>query len=579
MRRIPKLLVLSVLGLVAGRAEATAQQPAEQILDRAIARMGGQSLLRSVRRVRFDMTTQWLHTTFDNAPYADMPGYERHTDVRDYTLGAWRNTRRFAFANAWHDVVDIVRDSVAARDVGTGLQPLNVAYVDERDELFAYTPDRLLLRMRDAGDLRVGTDTTVYGEQFARLRATVGRFPMTLLVRRGDGLPAALLFHAASPNDFGLVPWGDMEIEVWYSNWTTFPGGISLPKQWDVRRVGRPYKRVTLETATINPTFAADSFAIPADVRAGFSAAANKPMHDLPLDSARVVANDYVAFRTPGAPQGAVRVGGRWVLLEGGQAPLSAERALAWMRGHVDGDPALALLAVVLPGGGGAGVMARQGLRLMVGPGAAPFLQRVLRNRGVHAPIEVVSTGRWVGVGADSLRLEPMNLPNARGTVLAWCPTLQWLWAPDAETPLDLKVVRERVRELGWSPRWLGTRRDLRAPYEPTRPQGAASSPGLHTSGRAPTSPVGQKRPAITPRRGDEKRSATLWTVHGEPHAYSGWRRALALSPPWGRATDRPEFFRYPRHVSTGAKETAHRMPRGRSCARSRSPSGSPHRG
>ena len=65
------------------------------MLDTAIARMGGAELLRGVARVRFDLMTQWQRTAFDDRPAADQPSYEWHSDLRDYALAAWRNTRRY----------------------------------------------------------------------------------------------------------------------------------------------------------------------------------------------------------------------------------------------------------------------------------------------------------------------------------------------------------------------------------------------------------------------------------------------------------------------------------------------------
>src|SRR5690349_22993053 len=85
------------------------------VLDTAIARMGGADSLRAIQRARFEMLTQWQRTAFDARPYADQPSYEVHSELRDYTIDAWRNSRRFGFAANAMQIADVVRDSVAIR--------------------------------------------------------------------------------------------------------------------------------------------------------------------------------------------------------------------------------------------------------------------------------------------------------------------------------------------------------------------------------------------------------------------------------------------------------------------------------
>lgn len=457
--------MFGICTLAALLAAAPADTAALRLVDLGIEHMGGDAL-RRLERVRYDMITQWQRTTFDERPYADAPAYETHTDVRDYTIGGWRNTRRAPVGGEWRTIIDLVRDSVAVRDFGTGFVPLNVAYVDERDELFTYSPDRVLLHARAARDLRVGADTTIGGVPHARLMASLGGNAATLFLRRSDGLPTMLRFRAAHPNDFGLVQWGEMDVEVWYSSWRTFAGGISLPTQWDVRRVQRPYKRITVLNASFDPAFAADSFAVADSLRAAYRASprATRPMHDLPFDSARVVQNDFVEFRTFGGPVGAVRLGGRWLVLEAGQAPLSFERARAWLAANAPAPVAAVIAGQMTPGNGGAAAAVDAGIPLIAGPGAAPILRAVLHGYDRPTSIEAATEPRWLKIGSDSLRLETLDLPDAPGALLAWAPSLRWLYAPAALTPLDVRLVLERARQRGWAVERLGTARGVLLP-------------------------------------------------------------------------------------------------------------------
>lgn len=472
MRNITSMLIAGLAGIVvacapAGQGDegapggASDAPPATELLATAIERMGGIEALRGIERVRFDMITRWYRLNYAGGPYADGPSDERHTDVRDYTLEAWRNTREFG---AGRKVVDLVRGDVAVRDFGQGFEPLNIAYVDERRELFAYTPDRLVLGLRDAPDLAALPDTTIAGAAHGRVRGTIDGFDMTLHLRRGDALPAMVRFRAAHPNDFGLVPWGTMEIEVWYSGWRTLEGGVSLPTQWAIERIGQLYKRLTVTRTVLNPEFDADSFAVSDELATAYRETATRPMHDLPLDSARVE-GDFARFGAFGSPAGAVRVGDGWLLLETGQAELSVDRATAWLAENAPGR-LLGAVATMLRGNGGAAALAERGTPVFTGPGIAPYLEVVLRNHGVStgAP-QVVREDRWIVDGADSVLVAPLDLPDSPGSALVYSPRLSWIYAADAVRPLDHMILRDLVERREWSVEWIGNARALRQPF------------------------------------------------------------------------------------------------------------------
>jgi hypothetical protein len=519
---------LAPLGLdprPAPRTGGQADARADAVLDTAAARMGGAPALRRVERMRLEMLTQWQRTAFDARPYADAPSYELHTELRDYALPAWRNTRRFVTTGvpAAAQVTDLVRDSVAVRRATVprpagpaspggatpagAWAPLNVAYVDERRELFAFAPERVLLLARAAADRRALPDTAVGGLAHARVAATVDGFPAVLFVRRGDGFLAMARYRAAHPNDFGLTQWGPMEVEVWYSQWAPLAPGLRYPRQWDVRRVGRPYRRMTVLDAAVNPpAAAADSFAVSDSLRAAFRHWAARPMHDLPLDSARAVHPRVVAFRSFAGPAGAVRLGRRWVLLEAGRAPLNAERASAWLDAHAaaaarDGSRAAtggtargvpsgarpagaplagAVLTETAPDHGGAAWLARRGVRLYAAPGAAAAVAVVLRNHGVPASAAgaaTVGTGRWLRADGDSLWLEPLDLPDAPGALVAWVPSLRWVYGAAGGSRLGRDLLLEHARARGWVVDQVGSPRAMWTPATPAAPAGSGRAP------------------------------------------------------------------------------------------------------
>ena len=435
------------------------------IIDTSIGRMGGAEALRALTRVRLEMMTQWQRTTFDARPYTDLPSYERHTDQRNYSIPAWRNYRRFAAGSSWREITDVVRDTVAIRQSNGVWAPLNVAYVDERRELFTFAAERILLEAREAGDLRALSDTSIGGMAHARVAATIGGYPSTLFFRRSDGLLAMARYLAAQPNDFGLAPWGRMEVELWYSRWTALPTGVSLPWQWDMKRVGRPYKRMTVLAVSVD-TASVDSFEISDSLRTAFLATANHAMQDVPLDSARMVQPGVVRFASFAYPAGAVKVGQGWLLLETGQASVNAERAVEWLDKH-DSEGKVAGAILTLPAGANGGIvwLSRQQIPLYVGPGAAPFASTILRNHGRALPkSSEIGSGRWLRMAGDSAWVEPIDLPDAPGSMLVYVPSLKWAYSAVAFSPFHQRYVIDRLRQRGWAVEQLGSLRDIWAP-------------------------------------------------------------------------------------------------------------------
>lgn len=458
-----RALVLVLLVLMP--VPATAQrETATQLLDRSIARMGGDSALRSVRTLRLDMLTQWLRTTFAERPFADLPSYERNVELRDYGTASWRNTRYFSPTAPTPGVVDVVRDTVAARlmpraqGAAPTWGPLNVAYVDERRELFAFAPERLVLALRADPAVRTLADTTLDGVTHARLAATVDGWPAVVHFRRDDALPTMVRFRADETNDFGLAPWGEHEVEFWYSGWFRHASGVVLPRQRDVQRVGRPYKRMTLLATSVNAEAPADSFAVSDSVATAFLASERRPMWRMDLEGvARLEREGMVTFPPMVGSFGAVLVGGRWLVLESGQAVGAMELAAAWLGRHGGGAPVGGAVATNPgTGNGGAPWFVSRRLPLFGAPGAMATLVKVTGSR---AGITAIATPRWVRFGTDSLWMEPLNVPDMQGTMAVYSPTLRWLWMPFTGSPLhapEQAAVIAGLERRGLPVAWLG---------------------------------------------------------------------------------------------------------------------------
>jgi hypothetical protein len=479
--------VLRPLGLIAFTVAAAAaflrpptpRVAPSDIIETAIDRMGGQATLRKIERVRFEMMTAWHRMTFDDVPNDVVGSYELHSDLRNYALGAWRNTRRFVGGPTLREMTDVVQADAAIRRLpkpdGTlaPWTPLNIAYTDERKELFAFAPERLLLAARDARDLRALADTSLAGKPHARVSATVAGFPATIFVRRADGALTMARYRAGQPNDFGLSPWGEMEVEVWYARWNRYPlagtTGVVYPTQWDVRRVGRPYKRLSVLAANFDAPAPADSFAISDSLRGAFAVTASRPMWDLPMDSARVIEQRFAHLGPLGPTTPAVKLGTRWLFLEGPVVPARAESDAKWLAAADPGSTVGGMLLTVADiGRGGAAWMAERKLPVYIAPGSAAAMAANLRNwKQRPSAATVVTNGQWLRMGGDSLWVEPIDYPDAPGALLAYVPSLRWVYSGVAAAPLNFDVLVERIRERGWAVDRVGSLRGLTQPLPP----------------------------------------------------------------------------------------------------------------
>ena len=473
------LLVLLALG-ACPPAPANAQSTATTVVQVAIDRMGGLSLLDRVERARLELVTLWHRQTFEDRPFGDVVGsYERVTDERDYTIPAWRNTRRFLGGGApsGFEVIDLVRDSVASRFAPTGPSapaawaPLNIAYVTERRELFTFSPERLLPLALRAGDLASLPDTMIAGQRQARVRATVEGFPATLSFDRGTGLLTRAHFRASQPDDFGLAPYGVMDVDLWYGLWRMMPApsapGLRYPTQIDIARLGVPYKRLTVLSARFDVAAMPDSFAVGDEVRTRYHATATRPMWEVPLDSGRIVNGRFAVLGTPGFAPQAVKVGSAWMLLEGSAVPERAGAEDAWLRSKDGaGFGAVVVTAGAAPRGGLAW-FARKRLPASYGPGAAKGAAAVLRNWEVTTPPGAVARARWIRMGGDSVLVEPFDAPGAPGGLIAYVPSLRWVYHALAVDPFVKELVMERVRQRGWAVDRLGHARALDTPLAP----------------------------------------------------------------------------------------------------------------
>jgi hypothetical protein len=158
-----------------------------------------------------------------------------------------------------------------------------------------------------------------------------------------------------------------------------------------------------------------------------------------------------------------VKLGQRWVLLEAGQAPLSVERAAAWLA-EADSGATIAAAYVTTPTGnnGGAAWLAAQKIPVHAGAGAMPFLATILRNhRALPGTASAVTRAQWRLVDGDSVWVEPIDYPDAPGSLLLYVPSLRWAYSGMAAAPLQVEYLMRRLRERGFEVERFGSLRGM----------------------------------------------------------------------------------------------------------------------
>ncbi len=107
----------------------------------------------------------------------------------------------------------------------------------------------------------------------------------------------------------------------------------------------------------------------------------------------------------------------------------------------------------------------RDGTPVYASAAAAPFLDAVLAGGGMPpGGYTVITSSRSFGSGRRAVRVAPVDLADVPGSLMLYVPSARWVFASDATTPLDLMLVRERARALGWEVEALGTARHLWIP-------------------------------------------------------------------------------------------------------------------
>jgi hypothetical protein len=412
-------------------------------------RMGGEARLREIHRVRF--TTTGYRNLLEQSERPDgpwIPSIEQSTHEWDLDDGQWNavdDVQDGEFQFSQRQIVD--RDRIVASLANNSWGPGSSARVDEMRLRFESSPFRALIAAADAPDLRSEPDRQFQGVAHHVVSWTTKDGPMRLLLNADTGYLTAVETIRAFPNDVYLQVWGDVSTRVLYSYWAIEPGGLRMPRQWDIERNGQPDSVVMLRTLDVNPAFAADAFVIPADTRESFKSRAQFTLDQPSFGSASRPAREL-------AP-GVVEVPSSWdvtfvrqddgvVVIEAPISPAYSSRVIEEAGKRFPGVPVKAVITTsdAWPHFGGVREYVARRIPIYLLDLNRPIVERALKSAHTlhpdalqqhpQAPLLHVVTARTVlGSGKNRLELYPVRGETGERMMAIYLPEHRILYGSD----------------------------------------------------------------------------------------------------------------------------------------------------
>ncbi len=454
------LCLVSLSGLARQKSQSarSAQSPsqsAKQLVQDAVAAMGGEANLRAIKSTRFESYGHWHMVEQSERPeWPWIVAYEKSTETHDYERNALQQASEVrSMGNPeGGKMVMTVADGIAQVEARGQKRPFGMAQVEDAEEWLDLSPERILLLAANAGDLRTELDVTyhdvphhVVGFQW-RPNATSPAVPVRILLNAWTKLPSAVEWSRSLPYDNFWRVWGDFPQRMVYTMWSLQPGGLTYPLQWDLERDGKPYHMRTLYKVEFNPTVPADMFAIDDDVKKQFEERKPAMIAGPPLGKPQPLIeghDDLVQF--VGAWNSAIiRQPDGLVILESPIGPIYSQALMAEAKKRFPNVPIKALITTsdAYPHFAGIREYVAAGV-----PVYATDLNKGTLTRAVNAPFKQnpdtlakspkpakftwVSSKTVVGTGPNRLELYPIRNSSGERMMMVYFPEYKLLYGSD----------------------------------------------------------------------------------------------------------------------------------------------------
>jgi hypothetical protein len=220
----------------------TVAQPADSVVRRGIAAMGGEDRWRAVKTLELVGRGSQYH--IGDSEWFDGPYFIAYSTVDD-----WRDvaaTRRWARTTTYSEPADT--SSFAGQATSTDTLAMVLA------------PEHVLWTALHAADLHRERDTVFRFVTHQVVAFHVGRSPVRLFFESESGMLRMIEVRRAFPTSVFWNAWGDVTEVVRFSDWSVESTGIWYPHQIDTDRNGQHQESVSYGLIRVNATPPADAF-------------------------------------------------------------------------------------------------------------------------------------------------------------------------------------------------------------------------------------------------------------------------------------------------------------------------------
>ena len=435
-------------GQVAAQAARAPTPGPSDLIARAVAAIGGEPALRSMRGVAIESYAVSFaigqEETPESPPRATVSAGR---SVTDYARGRLLSAIDVRNVNgSVNRLRRVTAGGIGMAETDGQLAPMNPGMLATFETDMRRYPDRLLLAALDnAATLSALPARTFRGRPHAGVRYAAGPDTMNLFFDRATGLLTVIETVADDP----IL--GDRRTETWLTRWQVAGGGVQLPRQIDRFWNGRLQVHSVITAATINPETADSLFAIPDSIatRAPRSSAAAPPI------VVTLVALAPGVWRAEGGSHHSLVVdqGTRLVVVE---APLGSERmnaVLDTLRARFPGKPVRLVVNTHhhWDHAGGLRAVLAAGVPVVTQAGNVAFvrgiavarktvnidaLARRLGPARVPVPaITGVADSLVLGSGGGQIVLYRLPTAHVEGMLAAYVPAARLLFVSDVLSP------------------------------------------------------------------------------------------------------------------------------------------------
>jgi hypothetical protein len=240
-------MVLHALILAFALARPAAE-PADSIVRRGIAAIGGEDRWRAVKTL--ELIGRGVTYHIGDSEWFDGPYFIDQRAVDD-----WRDvvgTRRAVRTRSYQGIADT--GSSVTRTIWTLATVVQAAGDSGDGPRFALAPDTLALLLAPehllytalgAPDLRRENDTVFRFVRHHVVTFHVGRSPVRIFFEAENGFPRMVEVRRAFRQNVFWTAWGDVTQRIRYSDWSIERPGIWYPRQIDTELNGRPSESVS----------------------------------------------------------------------------------------------------------------------------------------------------------------------------------------------------------------------------------------------------------------------------------------------------------------------------------------------